>query len=652
MGIIDGTLLDEGGAYVNVRSQAFGATGNGTTPDDAAIQAAIDYAQANGRKVYIPAGTYLLNNPLVLTRTPYAGNLNHFAIQGEFATTVYMGQAAGGGASPVPPYGVGTILKAAPGIDAIQTPPPVPPVPPPTEPTTPSDFWTNFIDLRDLYVIGAGAPGVAPEPGTGTVGFNLSGVFFGQFHNLHAEGFGTGLRLQDGSECWFTGLTWMENNYYGAYLQRSAPDSDLQAWFENLVTDNNQIGLAMDYVRSVWIEKGENIPGTLAAPQSNIVILNSSTQTVTQGQINTQIKIRNYTMETRLPAGTGTTPVPPPAITVDAYGLSLLSIDGLNWETVPPNIPSLIQCAGWFERIEVRNSALPRALLDPPPAFVPLPLVQLSAAGADNSAMQRSMQVVLEGNSPAVADTWVYDATGGSGATPYRDPLHDFVPTGFVQVNPCPQMDQAGDNRITAAVPYAFTNADPLAGNARLYWDNVTPQNTATLTLPRAVSGVWTIYVTMIAYVPPGSTSGTLDPDWIPSVQELAGIGTQGTNWVQQWIQLEQYSVGGETFTKFAATVTVTQPQGALTSITVGPFYGGSNVYGLETLNVYLNADQAGALDAGPRMCAAMPSGTAYGAGTVGDLAYSTAPASGQPVGWVCTAAGIPGTWNGFGVLS
>jgi hypothetical protein len=42
------------------------------------------------------------------------------------------------------------------------------------------------------------------------------------------------------------------------------------------------------------------------------------------------------------------------------------------------------------------------------------------------------------------------------------------------------------------------------------------------------------------------------------------------------------------------------------------------------------------AIDTGP------PTTGAHGQG---EIIFNRAPASGQPMGWVCTAAGTPGTW-------
>ena len=40
------------------------------------------------------------------------------------------------------------------------------------------------------------------------------------------------------------------------------------------------------------------------------------------------------------------------------------------------------------------------------------------------------------------------------------------------------------------------------------------------------------------------------------------------------------------------------------------------------------------------------------GAHNAGDRVYNGAPAAGGYVGWICTVAGTPGTWKGFGAIS
>ena len=92
---------------------------------------------------------------------------------------------------------------------------------------------TKCLEISDIYV--SGPQNVASAYST-SVGFNLSGVQFLKAHNLHAEGFGTGLNITDGSEIYLSGRHVYQNNYYGAFLKRSSTSTtDLQAWAENLV---------------------------------------------------------------------------------------------------------------------------------------------------------------------------------------------------------------------------------------------------------------------------------------------------------------------------------------------------------------------------------------------------------------------------------
>jgi len=61
-----GTFLDQGGGVFNAK--AYGAIGNGTTDDTAAIRSAISAAQsANGGVVYLPQGHYLVSGTLGVT---------------------------------------------------------------------------------------------------------------------------------------------------------------------------------------------------------------------------------------------------------------------------------------------------------------------------------------------------------------------------------------------------------------------------------------------------------------------------------------------------------------------------------------------------------------------------------------------------------
>jgi hypothetical protein len=66
-GILSATASSTWFSSVNVKSSPFNATGNGSTDDYAAIQAAINFAISNGiRNVLFPKGTYKITQPLIL----------------------------------------------------------------------------------------------------------------------------------------------------------------------------------------------------------------------------------------------------------------------------------------------------------------------------------------------------------------------------------------------------------------------------------------------------------------------------------------------------------------------------------------------------------------------------------------------------------
>lgn len=58
------------------------------------------------------------------------------------------------------------------------------------------------------------------------------------------------------------------------------------------------------------------------------------------------------------------------------------------------------------------------------------------------------------------------------------------------------------------------------------------------------------------------------------------------------------------------------------------------------------------AVDAGGGMGLKMPAPPTVGSFSVGDIVWNSEPASTEYIGWVCTVAGEPGTWKGFGVIA
>lgn len=87
-------VLDSGtsaisGFVVNVKNPPYNATGNGTTDDFAAIQAADAAAALNGQCVYFPAGTYIVSQTL----NPVRSNLCWFG-DGRYNTTIKLKSAS------------------------------------------------------------------------------------------------------------------------------------------------------------------------------------------------------------------------------------------------------------------------------------------------------------------------------------------------------------------------------------------------------------------------------------------------------------------------------------------------------------------------------------------------------------------------------
>jgi hypothetical protein len=101
-----GAFPDAAGA-INVKLPPYGAKGDGTTDDTAAIQKAIDEWQGSGRTIVLPAGTYLVSAPL--RYTPAKGHgYNNLRGAGVTKTTIRLkDDTFTDGAKPLPVLSLG-----------------------------------------------------------------------------------------------------------------------------------------------------------------------------------------------------------------------------------------------------------------------------------------------------------------------------------------------------------------------------------------------------------------------------------------------------------------------------------------------------------------------------------------------------------------
>lgn len=238
------TIQDKLRDTVSVKD--FGAVGDGTTNDTAAVQAAADYAWNNGKILLIPAGTYKAK--LVL---PPAGTTeprgDAFIMQGEGAGSVFLGGS---------PYIKGTTIispdtSPAFTLNNVLTPSDAGPQlhirdirfeANSTNPVVQFAVWNDFCEMRncELYQSGTGGGinmtrayggtirdthvantnlvGTTSYTGTGiNVGTPYSGALL-TFQKVSVRGFNTGFNLGSGSATYILNTTLQQcecawNNY-------------------------------------------------------------------------------------------------------------------------------------------------------------------------------------------------------------------------------------------------------------------------------------------------------------------------------------------------------------------------------------------------------------------------------------------------------
>lgn len=224
----------------------FGATGDGTTDDTAAIQAAINYAQANGCSLYIPPGIYLISATLTIDN----GGL------------VLQGASGATGKTQIKYTGTGTALKAINSAPTSGVP------------------WTYRVYIRNLEIVSTQGWNVA---GCGidlhnVSEFDLRDVVVGTFSGT---GFAVGVRAAVDIGV-IDGL-FATGNHTGLSLEWTDEPSgpitpctslNLSANFYQCDTAIAIYGLADSHIHDCWIEQfhtGVLIDNTLSPAAGNTI---------------------------------------------------------------------------------------------------------------------------------------------------------------------------------------------------------------------------------------------------------------------------------------------------------------------------------------------------------------------------------------------
>lgn len=471
--------------------------------------------------------------------------------------------------------------------------------------------WTKNFSISDLYIQG---PRLLASANSSSIGCDFEGVQFLRAQNLHCEGFGTGLLLLNGSEITFQGRTLIQNNFNGAVIQR-VNNTDMQAVFDNLVTVNNQIPLILDNPRSLFVNAGENI--TYGIPLGRTAL----NRIVIRNCANSQVHFRNYVGENDEAIAFAK---------IDAFGIGEFTIDQGNFETLSGWL-RLVESVGYVDNIRITNSAFPRVV-----SLQEAIVYMHSAVTSDGNA--RAGTVTLEGNTPQWMDFSVKDDNVS------RNPLKDYTPRWWQQVNMKPEMDQAADNRVTALGTYGFTTSNVLVGNARMTWTSAAGSNFVTVNFARPLKGADMLFLTFIV----DDNAGAV----VPQINSITGLpGGNPTDWQPILsAKLGSYTVGARTYTKYGIAVVIinkTNANTGISNIQLGNIYGeGTGASGLESMQVYVNTKQVGYVQPVARFVASNPGGLLSGWGSLGDEAFLATPLLNQAQGYINTTAGNPGTWS------
>lgn len=191
--------------WFNVTS--YGATGDGTTDDTAALQSTIDAADtAGGGTVYIPEGTYKLTADLVLK--------NNVFLKGDGITATVLQQTS----------------------------------------TSEHAITTNNVELVGIEGMMIDGPGSGTGQGVHMVGDTIIYTFYVTMRNVMVRQFGgTGISIDDPVMCDFTNVTSKENGAEGFHIQCSDYGTiGTSCVFNACYAHNNTVGNGFRFTNMVY----------------------------------------------------------------------------------------------------------------------------------------------------------------------------------------------------------------------------------------------------------------------------------------------------------------------------------------------------------------------------------------------------------------
>jgi len=583
------------------------------------LQTAIDYAIDNLRICYIPAGIYIINKTLQITKHTASARIKAF-IKGD----------AG---SPVATYATsGTVIRTTTsGITAMATPR--------LDPSANNlEYWCQEIIIEDLNFIGTKTYlSTFTTEEQSCIGLDLSFTLYTRVTNVNSNGFGIGIQHENCSEVYHTGLTATTNNYTGVKLKRTSRTdlvytNDCQVWFNYLQSNYNQRrDLHLDNIRTLYINGGEFVTGyDVLTDYERILIENSPADS--------SFYFSNFNAENHT-SGL-------PLILAQNCFVGNLSIkNGCFQSFANPNVsPSqnnplirLTNCN--FNTVKVIDSSFDRNFGAASAYGRNLNSIIIIDVQANISTTMSIGEIICENNSPSWYNTAIAD---------YQEPniLNNVhVPRDYVNILgfDAPITPNFNFSRNTIVGTYSMGTNPFDSSTYEIKWTSTSTNNYAVIKpyLPLKSREV-------VAVIICDDSLNTV----IPRIYALSGIGTEGTDWNACTTKGETYTANGITYQKYIFNIQVQNlaalESSGITAIGVANLYGNAGV----TSGIVMLAAYASKKDIVKKNWDRLtPATTAPASGQymAGETQANSAFSTGGITSWMCVASGSPGTWQPTG---